>query len=476
VIGGLPVVALVGRPNVGKSALFNRLVGARRAIVDDVPGVTRDRLVAAASHAERRFLCVDTGGFHADEGRGDGAMSARVRHAALQAVGDADVLVCVVDGQAGLLPEDTALVRLLARTGKPVVLAVNKIDVASQDVLPLEFHRTGVEAIVATSAAHNRGIGSLLDAVAVRLPPAPPAPPAAEGLTRVALVGRPNVGKSSLLNRLAGSERSLVSEEPGTTRDVVDTMVEVGGRSYVFVDTAGIRRQGRVTDPLERHGAVRALAALERADVVLLVLDAVQGVTDQDARLTGRVLDAGRGIILVANKSDLAGGSTRAVAAVRDAIARAHPGLGTLPIVPVSAATGDGLDHVIATLRRVERCYDRVLQTATLNRALQAATAAHAPAAVRGRAVRLFYATQTGRRPPEITVFASDPTALGAAYRRYLVNHLTQTFAMTGVPVRLVCRRRHPPRPVSRGPGSGNAARGPRSGRPKPPGRRSRRP
>lgn len=466
-IAGMPVVAIVGRPNVGKSALFNRIVGARRAIVDDVPGVTRDRLVAPATHGERRFLCIDTGGFYAEDGRGESVMSARVRRAALQAVEDADVLVCVVDGQAGLLPDDAALVRLLGRTGKAVVLAVNKIDVPTQDVLPLEFHRLGATALVPTSAAHNRGIDALLGEVVARLPETAAPPSGTEGLTRVALVGRPNVGKSSLLNRLAGGELALVSEEPGTTRDVVDTTIHIGDRPYVFVDTAGVRRQGRVTDRLERHGAVRALAALERADVVLVVLDATQGLTDQDARLTGRALEARRGVVLVANKWDLVHGAARSAAALRDTITRVHPGLATLPVVPVSAATGEGVDHLTATLRRVDRCYDRALQTAALNRALQTAVAAHAPPAARGRAVRLFYATQTGRRPPEVTVFASDPTALGAAYRRYLVNHLTQTFAMTGVPLRLVCRRRHPPREVSRGPVPGNAGRGRRRGRPR---------
>jgi GTP-binding protein len=475
VIAGVAVVALVGRPNVGKSALFNRIVGSRRAIVDDVPGVTRDRLVASAEHAGHRFLCVDTGGFHADLARGEAGLSARVRQAALQAVEDADVLVCVVDGQAGLLPDDEPLVRLLERTGKPLVLAVNKLDIPSHDAQRFEFHRTGAAAVVSTSAAHNRGIAALLDAVVARLPAAPAPPPDAQGTTRVALIGRPNVGKSSLVNRLCGSERVLVSPEPGTTRDTIDTTVHIGEQSYVLVDTAGIRRVGRVTDPIERHGAVRALAALERTDLVLLVLDATDGITDQDARLTGRALEAGRGVILVANKWDLLAGGARSLPAFREAIFTAHPGLGTLPVVPVSAATGEGVERLVAMLRRVERCFDRVLQTATLNRALQAAVTEHAPAAIRGRPVRILYATQTGRRPPEVTAFTSDPTSVSTAYRRYLINRLTETFAITGVPLRLVCRRRHPPRPLSESRGRDGGERGRRSGRPTSGVRRPRR-
>jgi GTP-binding protein len=447
-IGGVGVIALVGRPNVGKSALFNRIVGTQRAIVDDVAGVTRDRLVAAATHEGRRFLCIDTGGFHADLGHNPARLAARVREAALHAVEEADVLVCVVDGRAGALPDDIALVRLLARSGKPLVVAVNKLDRPDDDVRLLEFHATGVADLAATSAAHRRGIGDLLDAVVQHLPPSH-AEAAPTNVTRVGLIGRPNVGKSSLFNRLCGSDRALVSPEPGTTRDTIDTTVSIGGRPYVFVDTAGIRRRGRVTDRIERHGAVRALAVLERCDLVLLVLDANEGMTDQDARLTGRALEAGRAVILVANKSDLLPAGPRGPAVVREAVAAAHPGLAQLPVLALSAATGEGVERLEPMLRRVERSYDRVLQTATLNRALQAAVAEHAPPSPKGRPVRFFYATQTGHRPPEVTVFMSDPTLVPASYRRYLSNRLGDAFGVTGVPLRVVCRPRRDAAPSS---------------------------
>jgi GTP-binding protein len=441
VIGGVAVVTIVGRPNVGKSALFNRMVGSQRAIVDDVPGVTRDRLVAPAAHGGRRFLCVDTGGFHA-EPDGAGALAARVRETALAAVGEADVIACVVDGQAGALPADMALVRLLMRTGKPLVIAVNKLDVPSQDTLLADFHRAGVAEMVATSAAHRRGITELLDALVAKLPATPAEPTAPDGATRVALIGRPNVGKSSLLNRLCGEERALVSPEPGTTRDVVDTPVVLDDRPYVFVDTAGVRRRGRVTDPIERHGAVRALAALERADIVLVVLDATDGMTEQDARLAGRALEAGRGVILLANKWDLVPDDARTAILRHSALTSAHPGLAHLPIVPASALRGDGLERLPAALRRVERSFDRVFQTAHLNRALQAALREHGLASGHRRAARVFYATQTRRRPPEVTVFVNDPGAVPTAYRRYLAKRLAEAFDLSGVALRVTYRRR----------------------------------
>jgi GTP-binding protein len=475
VIGGVAVTALLGRPNVGKSALFNRIVGTQRAIVDDVPGVTRDRLVAAAEHGGRRFLCIDTGGFHADVSQRDAALATRVRETALAAAEDADVLVCVVDGQAGLLPDDQALVRLLERTGRPLVLAVNKIDVAQQEDRVLEFHRTGASRLVATSAAHRRGIDALLGAVTALLPPAPAEPADAEGAGRLALVGRPNVGKSSLLNRLCGTERAIVSPEPGTTRDTIDTLLEREGRRYLLLDTAGIRRRGRVTDPIERHGAVRALAALERTDVALVVLDASAGMTDQDARLAGRALEAGRAVVLVANKWDLVASELRTAAAFREAMRGAHPGLAELPLAPVSALTGDGIDRLWAIVRRVERGYDRSIPTATLNRSLRAAVEAHQPPADHGRAVRFLYATQTGRRPPEITIFSSNPAAVGGAYRRYLSNRFSDAFGLEGIPLRLVFRRRHGEPGVNESRRPRSAGRGRRTGRPTRGGARPRR-
>jgi GTP-binding protein len=366
-----------------------------------------------------------------------------------------------------VVPDDVGLARLLMRTGKPLVVAVNKLDVPSQDVQLADFHQLGTE-LVSTSAAHRRGLTELLDAVTARLPAAPAEPAAPDGATRIALVGRPNVGKSSLLNRLCGQERALVSAEPGTTRDTIDTRIEVAGRPYVVIDTAGIRRRGRITDRIEGHGAVRALAALERADVVLVVLDASEGMTDQDARLAGRALEAGRGVVIVANKWDLVARDRRAAASAREALTRAHPGLQQLPVVLVSALSGEGVEALFPVVRRVERSFERELQTAALNRALQAAVQEHAPPSPGGRAVRLFYATQTARRPPEVAVFVSDPAAVPAAYRRYLANRFAAAFGLSGIALRVVCRRRRP-----EGAASGTTrARAPRG---RTPARRTRR-
>jgi GTP-binding protein len=441
-VGGLPVVAIVGRPNVGKSTLFNRIVRARRAIVDDEPGVTRDRVVAPAAHGGRSFLCVDTGGFVAEAPRDRAALAALVRAQTLTAIAEADCVVCVFDGQAGLAPEDRETARLLRRRGKPVVFTVNKIDTPGRAPLLHDFHAVGAERLLAVSAAHGRGLEALLDAVVAALPSA--AGPTAERLpgTRLALIGRPNVGKSSLLNRLLGEERAIVTPEPGTTRDAIDTPVSVGGRPYVLIDTAGIRRRGRAQGPLERHGAVRALGTLARSDLVLLVLDAGEGMTEQDARLAGRTWEAGRGVVLLANKWDTLPPARRDEAMFRAELAAAHPAFAHLPLLCVSARTGVGLDDLFPLVVRVERAYEATLPTPALNRALRAAVAAHSPPSPGGRALRFLYATQTDRRPPTVTVFANAPAAVPAAYARHLTARIAAAFGLVGVPLRLRFRAR----------------------------------
>ena len=438
---GVPLVAIVGRPNVGKSTLFNRLVRARRAIVDDVPGVTRDRIVAPAEHAGRQFLCVDTGGFATDAPRDPSTLAARVREQTLRAVTEADCVVCVFDAAAGLLPEERDLVRLLGRSGKPVAFVVNKVDTPARERLLADFYAAGVDRLLAVSAAHARGLEALRDAIVGMLPP-PGAAAAGTPGTRLAIVGRPNVGKSSLLNRLLGDERSIVTAEPGTTRDAIDTPLTVEGRPYVLIDTAGIRRRARTREALERHGAVRAIGTLARADLALVLLDAAEGMTDQDARIVARAREAGRGTILLANKWDAVPAERRDATTFRRALAELRPAFADLPLLCVSARTGEGLGELFPLVARVERAYDTVLPTAELNRALQAAVEAQAPPSVGGRPVRLFYATQTGRRPPEVTVFASAPEGVPTSYARYLAARLARTFGLVGVPLRLVFRAR----------------------------------
>jgi GTP-binding protein len=436
----LPVVAIVGRPNVGKSTLFNRIVRSKRAIVDDAPGVTRDRVIAAATYGGRTFLCVDTGGFLAENPRDPKAIEAQVRAQALAAVEEADVLVCVVDGHAGLSPVDRETVRLLARSGKPLLLAVNKIDGPTRDALVHEFYRLGIDRLYPISSAHGRGMDDLLDAVVERLPVREAAAPAAG--TRIALVGRPNVGKSSLLNQLLGSERALVSPRPGTTRDAIDTPVVVKGRPYVLIDTAGIRRRSRVEDQLERHGAVRALGMLERSDIVLVVLDATEGLTDQDSRIVGRAWEAGRAVILLANKWDLVAGPERDVKRFRERLRTMSPGFADLPLLCVSAETGEGLESLFNQVERIESGYRMTVTTALLNRTLQSAVGAHEPPSRGGRNVRLYYATQTATAPPAFVIFTNAPGSISPDYTRYLVNRFTGAFGLEGVPVRIVYRPR----------------------------------
>jgi GTP-binding protein len=436
----LPVVAIVGRPNVGKSTLFNRIVGAKRAIVDDAPGVTRDRVMAPASYAGRPFLCVDTGGFLAEMPRDRTSVDAQVRAQALTAVEDADAIVCVLDGQAGLAPVDRQVVRLLARRAKPLFVAVNKADGPGRDALVHDFHALGVPELYAVSAAHNRGLDVLLDAVTRPFPTGEPVDD--RQATRLALMGRPNVGKSSILNRILGSERTLVSARPGTTRDTIDTPIMVGSRPYVLIDTAGIRRRSRVEDSLEGHGAVRALGVLSRTDLVLVVLDAREGLTDQDARIVGRALTAGRATILLANKWDMVAGPDRDVRRFREGLRSAQPGFADLPILCVSATTGEGMDGLFGLVETVERRYRAVLATPALNRALKAATSAHTPPSPGGRPLRLFYATQTAASPPEVTVFTSSPGAVPPDYTRFLANRFTESFDLAGVPIRLRYRPR----------------------------------
>ncbi len=467
----LPVVAIVGRPNVGKSTLFNRIVRARRAIVDDAPGVTRDRVVARAEHGGRAFLCVDTGGFAAEHPRDAAALAAQVRAQALAAIAEADCVVCVLDGKAGLAPADRDTVRLLARSGRPVLFAVNKLDTAGHEAQAAEFYAAGVERLFSVSAAHGRGMDELLDAVVARLPPPADARRQEEG-TRLALIGRPNVGKSSLLNRLLGTEQALVAPQPGTTRDAIDTPVRIDGRPFVLIDTAGIRRRGRGRDVLERHGAVRALGTIERSDLVGVVLDAAEGMTEQDARLVGRAWEAGRGVLLLANKWDLLSGPVRDVRRFRRAQAAAYPAFAGLPLLCVSARTGEGIEGIFGALAQVERSYHAALATPELNRTLRAAVAAHTPPSPDGRPVRLFYVTQTATAPPEVTVFASAPSRIPVAYQRYLRTRFAEAFGVVGVPLRVRFRARREA-PVSAPRGSGASGR--RSSRPRSAAARARR-
>ena len=461
--GGLPTVAIVGRPNVGKSTLFNRIVGGRRALVDDQPGVTRDRLIARARWGGRDFALIDTGGLEIDGEPGE--LARRVCAQSLRAVAAADVVLFVVDGRAGLSPPDAAVARLLAESGKPVICVVNKIDGLGQGELAYEYYRLGLGEPQPVSAEHARGIDELLDRILSHLDGQ------SEGLQRptlcLALVGRPNVGKSSILNRLVGEERALVDSAAGTTRDPIDTLLTVGGETVLLVDTGGIRRKSRIELRLEKATVASALRSLERADVGLLVVDATEGITEQDARIARLAWERGKGLVLIVNKWDAVPAAARDSQAFLAEARRLYPHLEHVPGVTVSALRGTGLDEILPAARRVAAAHRLRPPTRRLNEVLGEALAAVEPPLRQGKRARVYYATALGNAPPTIALFVNHPAHVTTTYLRYLENRLRAAFPLEGTPVRLLLRAR-PRTAMRRRPGAATS--------PRKPSRASRRP
>jgi GTP-binding protein len=451
-----PIVAIVGRPNVGKSTLFNRYAGRRRALVDDVPGLTRDRIAQSVDVAGRRILVVDTAGFEPAPSEG---LAAAVQAQARAAVDEADAILFVVDGSAGLLPEDEAIARELRRSERPIALLVNKIDTPKHDPRAAEFHRLGFARMRGISAEHGRGAWDALEEIVDELPPADDdgadLDMADENVFQVAVVGRPNVGKSSLVNRLLGAERMVVSEEGGTTRDAIDSVLERPDGTYVLVDTAGLRRRGRRDRTGERPSALMAVRSLERAEVALVVTDASEGFTDQDATVLGLARDSGCATAVLMNKWDLVharGATEKARAAVQDRLRFAPD----TPILAIAAKTGLRCDKVLPLVRDLAKAARTRIPTAELNRWLKEATDAHEPAmaqrGTRKRPLRFLYATQVGVRPPTFVLFCSDPAGVKESYRRYLENRLRERFDLEGTPLRIQLRGRREKGPRARKP------------------------
>lgn len=496
--GALPVVAIVGRPNVGKSTLFNRILGSRKAIVEDRARTTRDRLYGDAEWNGRRFVIVDTGGLETDP---DDPIEARVQEQARLAIGEADVILFVVDAAAGLTPADDEAATLLRRASSPIIVAVNKADNEKRELEGAEFHAFGWDETYAISAAHGRGTGDLLDAIVWALPPetdeelarkaresqadewadevaagrlepfvvdqpedeqldeedAPTldaetarwdAAMAAEADTRpasIAFLGRPNVGKSSLLNALLGEDRAIVSDIPGTTRDAIDTRLAWGRTEVILIDTAGIRRRGKVASgpAAERYSTLRALSALSRADVAVIVIDAVEGLTAQDAHVAGYAVEEGKGVVIAVNKWDLVAEKTdRTFDQYTEWIRNEVPFLDFAPIVSISAKTGQRVGRVLEAAVDIWAERRRRIPTGELNRLLMTATERTPPPPVRGRRPKLFYATQAAVAPPTFVFFASDASTVHFSYRRYLENRLREAFGFDGTPIRLVFRDR----------------------------------
>ncbi len=439
-------MAIVGRPNVGKSTLFNRYAGHRRVLVEDTPGLTRDRIAEEVEVGPRRVLLVDTAGLDPEPGS---EIESAVQEQARSALDGADAILWVVDGQAGLLPQEEELARVLRRSDRPLLVAVNKIDAPGHTPRQAEFHALGLEPVRAVSAEHGTGAWDALEELVAMLSPAEsePAPAPADEL-RVALVGRPNVGKSSLLNRLLGEERVVVSEVPGTTRDAIDMRIQTEAGPMTFVDTAGIRRAARRREHVERGSALMSLRAIERADVALVLADAGEGFTDQDFRVLSLVRERGTAAALVVNKWDLVEGEDHEDTRRRleDELSRRLAPLRDVPITRLSAKTGKGLRRLPRLIVRLGRAAATEIPTAELNRWLQDCVRKHEPAmaqrGTRRRPIKFFYATQVATHPPTLVLFCTDPRAVLPSYRRFLVNQLRERFDLAGVPVRLRLRKR----------------------------------
>jgi GTP-binding protein len=428
----LPVVAIVGRPNVGKSTLFNVLTQSRDALVADEPGLTRDRQYGiAGGHGDDKgaFVVIDTGGL-TDE---SDSMAQAISTQALQAVEESDGVVFMVDGREGLTAGDEQIVARLRATGKPVILAVNKTEGLDADIAVAEFHALGLELPFPVSAAHRRGITALLDALHERIPPSYDAPRTDEGGIDVAIVGRPNVGKSTLINQLLGEERLVAHDTPGTTRDSVRVPFQLGGRRYTLVDTAGIRRRGRVSEKVEKFSVVKSLQAIAAADVVIVVLDAAEGVTDQDAGLLGMVLDAGRALTIAVNKWDRMNADDKWVA--RDNVDRKLAFLDYVTVHYTSALKGTGLRRLFASVDRAWRSATRKMPTPELNGILTKAITRNPPPVVRGRRIKLRYAHQGGSSPPRIDIHGNQTDQVPDNYRRYLTRMFRESLRLHGTPV-----------------------------------------
>ncbi len=430
-----PVVAIVGRPNVGKSTLFNRITRSRAAIVDDTPGVTRDRIYGQARWEDKSFLVVDTGGFISGD---PDVFAPHIRSQVQQAVAEADAVIMLLDGKDGLSPYDSDLLQLVRRSGKKVFYAVNKIDGPEQEVALNEFFALGIDGIYPLSAEHGYGVSDFLDALTNELPDLHDNDD--PHLIKVAVVGRPNVGKSSLINKLVGDERLLVSHVAGTTRDAVDIVVERQNGSYLLVDTAGIRRKAKVRQKLEKFSIVRALKSLERCDVALIMLDASQGISEQDLKIAGYAYQRGCGCIFLGNKWDLVDKESISTAKFSQQVYFSAKFMRFAPVLTVSALTGLRVNRIFKLIDQVWQQYTTRINTGRINRIMEQALRSNQPPLYKGRRLKFNYTTQVASRPPTFVCFVNHPEAVHFSYRRYLLNQIRQATGLDKTPLKLVFR------------------------------------
>lgn len=434
----MSVVAIVGRPNVGKSTLFNRILGKRKAIVEDFPGVTRDRNYADVDRYLTPFTLIDTGGF---EPISEERMLVQMREQSQLAIEEADVILFVMDAREGLTPSDQEVADMLRRINKPVFFVVNKVDGDRQEDEASEFYGLGIEIYYPVSAEHGRGISDLMDAVMGELPQAFHDDPT-DGEVRLAVIGRPNVGKSSLVNKMLGYERVVANPTAGTTRDSVDTPFAYHSKPYTLIDTAGIRRKGRVSQKLEKYSIIQALKGMDRAHVVLLVIDAEEGITEQDLTIAGYAFDKGRAIVLVVNKWDTLTKDNHTMKKFTEEVRMHFKFIPFAPIVYISALTGQRVATIMDVVEDVSEHFNRKVSTSVLNQVLQAAEQAHPPSMYQGKRIKFFYITQTAVRPPTFTIFVNKEKGVHFSYRRYMANKIREPFKFTGCPLRINYRDR----------------------------------
>ena len=434
-----PVVAIVGRPNVGKSTLFNALAGDKISIVKDTPGVTRDRIYADVTWLDNSFTMIDTGGIEPDS---SDVILSQMREQAQIAIDTADVIIFITDVRQGLVDSDAKVADMLRRSGKPVVLVVNKVDSVQKYMMDVyEFYNLGIGEPFAISAANRQGLGDMLDEVVKNFPEAAGEDEDSD-IPKIAIVGKPNVGKSSLINKLLGEDRVIVSDIAGTTRDAVDTKVTCNGHDYIFIDTAGLRRKAKVKEEIERFSVIRTVTAVERADVVVVMIDAAEGVTEQDAKIAGIAHEKGKGVIIAVNKWDAIGKNDKTIYKHTNRIREVLSFMPYAEIVFISAKTGLRISRMFEILDAVIENQTMRIQTGVLNEILAEAVAMQQPPSDRGRRLKIFYMTQVAVKPPTFVIFVNDKELMHFSYTRYLENKIRDTFDFGGTPLKFIVRER----------------------------------